>query len=82
MTRQQLAMLVEDLPDEQVDIAGNCLLYLRDQNTPEATWETPGFQAFVKQRIEESLEEEERGEFLPQEKARAQFKQWRTESIG
>ena len=82
MTRQQLAMLVDDLPEEQIDIAGTCLLYLRDQCSQEECWAAPEFQAFIKRRIEESLEEEGRGDYVTQEKARALFSQWRAESTG
>ena len=82
MTRQQLVRLVDDLEEEQLDIAATCLLYLRDSNGPEEAWETPEFQAFLKRRIQESLEEEDRGEFVTQDEARSLFRQWRAESTG
>lgn len=82
MTRQQLVMLIDALPDEQIDMAATCLLYLRDQGTPEETWLEPEFQSFIKRRIQESLEKEERGEFLFQEGAKERFRQWRDKSSG
>lgn len=82
MTRQQLVRLVDDLEDGQIDIAATCLLYLRDSNAPEEAWGTPEFQAFLKRRIQESLEEEERGEFVTQDEARSLLQQWRAESTG
>lgn len=82
MTRQQLVQLVDDLQEDQIDIAATCLLYLRDSATSEESWEPPEFQAFLRQRIQDSLEEEERGEFVPQDEARAMFRKWRTESAG
>lgn len=75
MTRQQLVHLVNELEEEQLDIAASCLMYLRDSNNPDDSWETPEFQAFLRRRIEESLEEEDRGEFVTQQEARAQFRQ-------
>lgn len=75
MTRQQLAMLVEDLPEEQIEIAGTCLLYLRDQGARDEVWARPEFQANVRHRIQESLEEEERGEFVSQGEARDLLRQ-------
>lgn len=82
MTRQQLARLVDDLPEDQLDIAAGCLLYLRDSASAEQRWDTPEFQTFLKQRIQDSLEEEDRGEFVNQEEARDLLRRWRTESAG
>ena len=82
MTRQQLTALVEDLNDEQLDVAGTCLLYLRDMKTEMESWASPEFQGFIQRRIQESLEEEERGDYVSQEKARDLFKQWRAKSAG
>lgn len=82
MTRQQLVMLIDALPDEQIDTAATCLLYLRDQGAQDETWLEPEFQSFIKRKVQESLEEEERGEFVSQEEAKERFRQWRDKSSG